>query len=140
MAFREKMGLVTIILFIMGFVGFLTFGFTQVVCPRPPLNFRMEEINNAYVIVHGWAFLLNSWNAHPPIAGITDKATNVLEEPINAGGKDASFLFQNLNNQCKAIILPKSLNSVVGQGSLLSYFPLTSQPATLNYPLPNSKQ
>ncbi|KAI8971234.1 chitin synthase [Pilobolus umbonatus] len=107
----------------MGFVGFLTFGFTQVVCPRPPLNFRMEELNNGYVIIHGWAFLLASWSSHPPVNGITDKATSVIDEPFNAGGKDASFLFQNLNNQCNSIILPKSSNSVIGQGTLASYFP-----------------
>lgn len=123
MAFREKMGLVTIILGIMAFVGFLTFGFTQVVCPRPPLSFRVETINSGYVVIHGWAYLLASWNEHPPIAGVTDKATNVIYDPIHAGGKDASFLFQNINQHCASIITPKSSGAQVGQGDTPSYFP-----------------
>ncbi|CAO0790831.1 unnamed protein product [Mucor circinelloides] len=123
MAFREKMGLVTIILGIMAFVGFLTFGFTQVVCPRPPLSFRVETINSGYVVIHGWAYLLASWNDHPPIAGVTDKATNVIYDPINAGGKDASFLFQNINQHCASIITTKTSGAVVGQGDTPSYFP-----------------
>jgi chitin synthase len=123
MAFREKMGLVTIILGIMAFVGFLTFGFTQVVCHSPPLSFRVESINNGYVIIHGWAYLLASWNGHPAIPGITDKPTNVIYDPINAGGKDASFLFQNINQNCASIIMPKNLGATVGKGDTPSYFP-----------------
>ncbi|KAI8643796.1 chitin synthase-domain-containing protein [Parasitella parasitica] len=107
----------------MAFVGFLTFGFTQVVCPRPPLSYRVETINNGYVVIHGWAYLLASWNDHPPIAGVSDKATNVIYDPINAGGKDASFLFQNINQNCASIITPKSSGAHVGQGDTPSYFP-----------------
>ncbi|KAI9259804.1 chitin synthase [Helicostylum pulchrum] len=117
------MGLVTIILGIMAFVGFLTFGFTQVVCPRPPLSFRVETINSGYVVIHGWAYLLASWNSHPAIPGSTDKPTNVIYEPIHAGGKDASFLFQNINQQCNSIFLPKSQSAVIGKGNTPSYFP-----------------
>jgi chitin synthase len=117
------MGLVTIILGIMAFVGFLTYGFTQVVCPRPPLSFRVETLNSGYVVIHGWAYLLASWNGHPSVPGLTDKTTNVIYEPINAGGKDASFLFQNINQRCASIILPKAQGAVVGKGDLLSYFP-----------------
>lgn len=119
MAFREKMGLVTIILGIMAFVGFLTFGFTQVVCPRPPLSFRIESMNSGYVVIHGWAYLLSSWNDHPPISGITDKPTSVIYEPINAGGKDASFLFQKINQHCASIITPKASE----QSDTATYFP-----------------
>lgn len=123
MAYREKIGLVVIILGIMAFVGFLTFGFTQVVCPRPPLSFRVESITSGYVIIHGWAYLLASWNGHPAIPGITDKQTNVIYEPINAGGKDASFLFQNINQNCASIIMPKNLGAIIGKGDTPSYFP-----------------
>lgn len=123
MAFREKIGLVTIIIGIMAFVGFLTFGFTQVVCPRPPLSFRVETINSGYVVIHGWAYLLASWNQHPVIPGTSDKPTNVIYEPIHAGGKDASFLFQNINQQCSSIFLPKATGAVIGKGETPSYFP-----------------
>ncbi|ORE18571.1 chitin synthase [Rhizopus microsporus] len=107
----------------MAFVGFLTFGFTQVVCPRPPLSFRLYSISNGYVIIHGWAYMLASWNNHPPIPGISKVPTNVIYEPINAGGMDASFLFQSINGHCASVITPKSKGSVVGGSSLPSYFP-----------------
>ncbi|KAI9280480.1 chitin synthase [Sporodiniella umbellata] len=107
----------------MGFVGFLTFGFTQVVCPRPPLSFRLGSINEGYVIIHGWAYLLANWNSHPPIPGLLDSPTNVIYPPIHAGGKDASFLFQNINQHCTNIITPKDRRLVLGQDSLPSYFP-----------------
>jgi chitin synthase len=117
------MGLVTIILGIMAFVGFLTFGFTQVVCPRPPLSFQIETINNGYVVIHGWAYMLASWNGHPAIPGVSGTSTNPIYEPINAGGKDASFLFQNMNGHCSSIITSKEPGAVVGQGNLPTYFP-----------------
>ncbi|KAI8984115.1 chitin synthase-domain-containing protein [Mycotypha africana] len=131
MAFREKIGLVTVILGIMAMVGFLTFGFTQVVCPRPPLSFRVESINDGYVIVHGWAYMLASWNDHPPIApaiandisGNNNKINNVMDEPFNASGKDASFLFQNINGNCLSIIKPKDDTVVIGHDATPGYFP-----------------
>ncbi|KAI8368346.1 chitin synthase-domain-containing protein [Choanephora cucurbitarum] len=116
MAFREKIGLVTIILAIMASVGFLTFGFTQTVCPQPPLSFRIDSIGQGYVIIHGWAYLLASWNGHPT-------THNVIYEPINAGGKDASFLFQTINQHCRSVFLPKKSGVTVGQDELPAYFP-----------------
>ncbi|KAI9263354.1 chitin synthase-domain-containing protein [Phascolomyces articulosus] len=92
----------------MAFVGFLTFGFTQTVCPRPPLSFRIDQINEGYVVVHGWAYMLASWNDHPVIADLTDEPTNPVYPPIDAGGKDASFLFQSdEEGLCTNIITPK---------------------------------
>lgn len=138
MAYREKMGLVVIIMLIMGFVGFLTFGFTQVVCPRPPLSFRLNSINSGYVIIHGWSYMLANWNSHPQIPGISDAQTNVIYEPINAGGKDASLLFQNINQYCTNIITPKVQGAVVGQDSLPSYFPCQLVDKDLLLPDPSS--
>ncbi|EEB98716.1 hypothetical protein MPER_01727, partial [Moniliophthora perniciosa FA553] len=39
-AWREKIGLVSIILVLMAGVGFITFGFTQAVCGKPPNRFH----------------------------------------------------------------------------------------------------
>ncbi|KAI8084634.1 chitin synthase [Halteromyces radiatus] len=123
-AFREKIGLVSVILYIMAFVGFLTFGFTQAVCPRPSLSFRMDQLNDGYVVIHGQAYLLASWNDHPPIPYLSSENLNPVYPPINAGGKDASFLFQNMNSSsCANVIVPKMANAKLGSQSLPTFFP-----------------
>ncbi|KAL0089715.1 chitin synthase [Phycomyces blakesleeanus] len=109
----------------MGFVGFLTFGFTQVVCPRPPMSYRIDSISQGYVVIHGWAYFLASWNDHPPIPDLGTDPMNPIYPPVNANGMDASFLFQMQNNNkfCANIITAKS-NMVVGQDSSVpTYFP-----------------
>ncbi|KAF7724964.1 Chitin synthase, class 3 [Apophysomyces ossiformis] len=106
-AWREKIGLVSFILFIMAFVGFLTFGFTQAVCPTPPLSLHGGQINPGYVVINGWAYMLSNWQGHPPIPGATNGSTNVLYPPINGGGMDASFLFQQSPAACAETYLPK---------------------------------
>ncbi|CAO3597630.1 unnamed protein product [Absidia cylindrospora] len=120
-AFREKMGLISMILFVMAFVGFLTFGFTQISCPRPPMSFQVDQLNDGYVVIHGRAYLLASWNDHPPIPDLSIEKINPVYPPIDAGGKDASFLFQNMNSSiCANVIVPKQ--SQFG-GDVLTYFP-----------------
>ncbi|KAI9496149.1 chitin synthase-domain-containing protein [Zychaea mexicana] len=122
----------------MAFVGFLTFGFTQTVCPRPPLSFRVNKINSGYVIVHGWAYMLASWNDHPIIAELTDEPTNPVYPPIDAGGKDASFLFQSdEQGVCTNVFTPK----ISGQPQQTDgiYFPCQLfDPMTTNVNVPSS--
>jgi chitin synthase len=130
-AWREKMGLISVILLIMTFVGFLTFGFTQTVCGSPPPRLRVNHVDNGYMIFHGTAYnLVNSH--HPPAAGIPRRldgsGANVLFDlPQKNGGKDGSFLFQNVNGKCKGLITkaPKSDVPSDGQGNLAWYFPCT---------------
>ncbi|KAI7897590.1 chitin synthase-domain-containing protein [Cokeromyces recurvatus] len=97
----------------MALVGFLTFGLTQVLCSRPPLSFH--TIGEGYIIVHGWAYLLASWNQHPPIPNSNETHLNVIYEPILASRKDASFLFQNMQGGCSDVIVPREPQ--------LAYFP-----------------
>jgi chitin synthase len=118
-AWREKIGLVSMIVIVMGFVGFLTFGFTQAVCPIPPLSVHGGQVSNGYLVIHGWAYMLADWDAHPAIPGITEgSTTNVLYPPLNGGGMDASFLFQNQidTSACSNVLTPK-------QGAQPTYFP-----------------
>jgi chitin synthase len=103
MAWREKIGLVSFILFIMGCVGFLTFGFTQAVCPIPPLSVRGGQVSPGYLIIGGWAYMLASWD-HP--AGSTNEIGNVLYSPVNAAGMDATFLFQTPQPDCASVFIP----------------------------------
>ena len=136
-AWREKMGLLSIILIIMGVVGFLTFGFTQVVCGRPALRLRVNEVTGGYMIFHGSAYDLST-SHHPAAEGIPnrlDPATgqsvgaNVLFDlPIKHGGQDGSFLFQNVNGKCKGLIqrAPNSDVPTDSSGNLAWYFPCTT--------------
>ena len=107
-AWREKMGLISIILFIMGVVGFLTFGFTQAVCSTPPLKLRVNKVDTGYMIFHGTAYDLTN-SHHPAAEGIPKRldgsGANVLYDlPEKHGGQDGSFLFQNVNGKCKGLI------------------------------------
>ncbi|KAG5420962.1 CHS3 [Candida metapsilosis] len=104
-AWREKIGLISCILYIGAFVAYLTFGFTKTVCSKEQVRTRINEVNSGYLIINGRSFDLTS-SKHPAAAGI-GAGSNVLYPPINAGGKDASFLFQNVNGNCKNLIVPR---------------------------------
>jgi chitin synthase len=59
-------------------------------------------VSPGYLIIDGWAYMLASWN-HP--VGITNETTNVLYPPINAGGMDATFLFQSIQPACTSVFI-----------------------------------
>ncbi|CCE85995.1 Piso0_005639 [Millerozyma farinosa CBS 7064] len=119
-AWREKMGLISCILYIGAFVAYLTFGFTKTVCSPGLIRTRINHVNSGYLIVNGRSYDLTS-SQHPKAAGI-DAGTNVLYPPINAGGKDASFLFQNVNGNCKGLITPRDNCSIPTNGDELAYY------------------
>lgn len=123
-AWREKMGLISIILFIMGCVGFITFGFTAVVCGAPGVRLRINHVDSGYMIFHGSAYDL-SQSAHPAARGIPAGANVLYDLPEKYGGMDGSFMFQNVNGKCKDIIT-RQTNSDVPTNSandLAWYFP-----------------
>lgn len=123
-AWREKMGLISIILFIMACVGFLTFGFTAVVCGTPGVRLRINHVDSGYMIFHGSAYEL-SQSKHPAAKGITAGSNVLFDLPEKHGGQDGSFLFQNVNGKCKGLIT-RSENSDVPTNSdndLAWYFP-----------------
>ena len=122
-AWREKIGLISIILTLGLFVGFLTFGFTQAVCSQPPVSFTVSQITNGYLVIHGRAYDLTR-SSHPAAFGIP-AGSNVLYPPVNAGGLDASFMFQNVNSKCKGLITPTADSSILhdNNGNLGWYFP-----------------
>ncbi|KAG5929710.1 Chitin synthase 4 [Claviceps africana] len=131
-AWREKMGLISIILFIMATVGFLTFGFTATVCSAPPQRLQINKVTGNYMIFHGIAYDLST-SHHPPAEGIPLRqdglGANVLYDlPEKHAGQDGSFLFQNVNGHCKGLIT-KAPNSAVPtnpDNDLAWYFPCTT--------------
>src|SRR3569833_77084 len=129
-AWREKMGLISIILFIMAFVGFLTFGFNQAVCGSPSTRLRVNYVTGGFMIFHGVADDLTT-SHHPAAEGIPrhlyGSGANVLFDlPQKHGGQDGSFLFQNVNGKCKGIINRADGSKIPtdASGNLARYFPL----------------
>lgn len=124
-AWREKMGLVSIVLLLMGIVGFFTFGFTQVVCGLQPLRIAGGEANNGTLIINGYAYDLASWK-HPAAGSAFNGSTNpIYMDEWMAGGKDASFLFQKVNQKCQGVITPSGQSSIQhdNNGNMAYYFP-----------------
>jgi chitin synthase len=123
-AWREKMGLISIILQIMATVGFVTFGFTAAVCGTTPLRLRVNEVGDGYMIFHGSAYNLVD-SSHPAAEGIPDGSNVLFDLPEKEGGKDGSFLFQNVNGKCKGLITLASGSDVPtnDDGDLAWYFP-----------------
>ncbi|KAF1959216.1 chitin synthase 4 [Byssothecium circinans] len=124
-AWREKIGLCSIILSICAIVGFLTFGFTETVCPNGGgVRQQVNKVGNGYLIVHGKAYDLTG-SHHPTAAGIPQGANVLFDLPQKFGGMDASFLFQNVNGACKGLITkaPNSPITTNAAGDMSWYFP-----------------
>ncbi|GAA5906720.1 hypothetical protein JCM8208_006367 [Rhodotorula glutinis] len=121
-AWREKIGLLSIIALAMAFVGFLTFGFTQTVCGTPALRYRAGDIDTGSMIFHGFNYDMDGFR-HPAAAGISE-GSNPLYDIFNAGGKDGSFLFQKVNQKCLGIITPAARTGITHNGDEMGwYFP-----------------
>lgn len=104
-AWREKMALISCILYIGAIVGYLTFGFTRTVCTHTQVKTRINHVSSGSLIINGRSYDLTS-SKHPQAAGVP-LGSNVLYPPVNAGGMDASLLFQNVNGNCKNLIVPR---------------------------------
>jgi len=123
-AWREKMGLISLIMMICAFVGFLTFGFTQTVCPSGGgERLRINKVDRGFLIMHGQAY--NLLDSHHPLAlHITEGANVLFDLPQKYGGMDASFMFQQVNGACKGLITPAPGSDVPSNGDELAwYFP-----------------
>ena len=115
------MGLLSIIAGLMAGVGFLTFGFTETVCGKPPNRFHAGQIENASVIIHGYDYDFSHFK-HPKTENTFNGNTNpLLEGGWNLAGADISFMFQVTNLNCKPFIT-RAPNSTIA-GNLDWYFP-----------------
>lgn len=124
-AWREKIGLITIILMICAFVGFLTFGFTQTVCPADfQSRMRINDVGSGYLIIHGEAYDLTK-SSHPGAIGVPTGSNVLWDLPVKYGGMDVSFMFQNVNGHCKGLITAANGSDVPtnDNGDLGWYFP-----------------
>ncbi|KDQ62928.1 glycosyltransferase family 2 protein [Jaapia argillacea MUCL 33604] len=123
-AWREKMGLLSIIGTLMAGVGFLTFGFTISVCGTPPNRYHTGSISNGSVIIHGFDYDFTNFK-HPKAGNTFNGETNpLLQSNWSVAGNDISFMFQNVNENCKGYITKAANSSITGSnGNLDWYFP-----------------
>lgn len=120
MAWREKIGLISVICYIGAFVAYLTFGFTATVCKNGVIRIRNSEVSPEFLIINGRAYDMLHFK-HPAAEGIP-AGSSVLYPPLDGAGMDASFLFQNVNGYCKDVITPKENCSIPHDGSNLAYY------------------
>jgi chitin synthase len=106
----------------MAFVGFLTFGFTKSVCGTPALRYKNGDIQTGSMIFHGYDYDMDKFS-HPAAAGIAG-GSNPLYDEFNTAGKDGSFLFQKVNENCLGVITPAPGSGIVNDGTKMGwYFP-----------------
>jgi chitin synthase len=121
------MGLISIIILICAFVGFLTFGFTQSVCGLQKLRLRTNHVDRGYMIFHGEAYNLVE-SHHPAALGVPLDSNVLYDLPHKYGGQDGSFMFQKVNGACKGLITRANGSDVPtnSDGDLAWYFPCTA--------------
>jgi chitin synthase len=119
------MGLLSLVAVLMTAVGYLTFGFTETVCGRPPTRFHSGSIDTGSVIIHGFDYDLSKFN-HPKTANVFQNgSTNPLfEGNWDVAGNDISFMFQKVNQKCLGIVTKASNSTISGDnGNVDWYFP-----------------
>ncbi|KAI8614433.1 chitin synthase-domain-containing protein [Chytriomyces sp. MP71] len=100
-AYREKVALCIIIFLLMGIVGFLTFGFQIVVCPKSTINYAPYS-NLTNVAIHG--------NLYAPNPGAGS------EHPVEFG-QSVSDVFTSINGADVSLLFPPAQ----GQGACAVY-------------------
>ena len=116
-AWREKMGLMVIILCLMALVGYITFGFTQTVCGIQN-RYLLDEVfknktHSSSALVGGKTLSLDDWT-HKPFPGDDNpKYINLTTNPIAYTylygadhGANLNLLFQKTGDACEGILEP----------------------------------
>ncbi|KAF9113168.1 Chitin synthase, class 3 [Mortierella sp. AM989] len=129
-AWREKIALVSLILIMVLFVAFLTFGLQQALCKDDRSGKFVAGSRPLNVIVHGKGYYFNTEGTdgivwlHPSInKDISSEPVDIMNLPSNpASGQDASFLFQDtIGGECQDFITRTS--PPVAENQANYYFP-----------------
>ena len=109
-AWREKMGLVWIILVIMGLVGYITFGFTETVCGTNQrynlYDLQYGDKSNGIVIGYGTAFSMDSFR-HPRVEGDPDlngNTTPIYTDRFHLAKSYINLLFPVTGGPCEGVL------------------------------------
>lgn len=122
-AWREKIGLISIICGVGTFVGYVSFLFSNTACSYYLPKINTNNITDNLVRIHGRAYPFNT-------EGIPESTPMLISyygifAPKSYGGSDATLLFQNVNGNCKELIKPKKNCSIPHDenGNIAWYFP-----------------
>lgn len=120
-AWREKMGLMSIILTSMAGVGFLTFGFNQAVCGAPPNRYLAGTVGKASIIINGHDYDFSTFD-HPVVQGVfTGKSNPLYEGGYNVAAMDLSFMFQYNHGSCRDVITAAKGSVITQTDGLLDW-------------------
>ncbi|MCO5565642.1 hypothetical protein L7F22_019316 [Adiantum nelumboides] len=103
-AWREKIGIMSIVTLCMAFVGFLTFGFTKAVCKTKEVRLAAGDVNAGSSVLYGYQYSFGDF-FHPQV-GIFGKNTlynhtnPAYSQPWLTGGKDISNIFPKTSPRC----------------------------------------
>lgn len=121
MAWRDKIALISIICYLGAIVAYITFGFTRTVCANSGERIENSKMNTGYVTINGKAYTYNGTGTDG--SDLQVKNNDVIG-PWQDAGKDVTFLFQNVNGNCKNIIVPRDNCSIPNEDNELAwYFP-----------------
>lgn len=89
MAWREKIALISLIIYSGIFVAFLTFGFNTIFCkPQNLVDVSYTDLTQEQSLIHGYVY----------------KSEDIQKFGIkDIGNKDLSFMFQNVEGNCKSV-------------------------------------
>uniref|UniRef100_A0A060TBL5 chitin synthase n=1 Tax=Blastobotrys adeninivorans TaxID=409370 RepID=A0A060TBL5_BLAAD len=105
LAWREKMGLNSIIFIISLLVGFCTFGLNNIMCTQSIARMHYNAVPRGTMVVHGSLLNISSFT-HIPIYSHTDGLHGLaIKNALRI--TDGSLLFQNVNNYCLGQLQPK---------------------------------
>lgn len=121
-AWREKIGLVSIVLLAMAFVGFITFGFTKAVCDTTVQRYNTSSVNAGSTVFQGYFYDFSTFR-HPNVApfqagGPYSGSNPAYSDPWLTGGKDATNLFQVAGDRCSSFLTNRD-----GGAQPTAYFP-----------------
>ncbi|CCF57079.1 hypothetical protein KAFR_0C00840 [Kazachstania africana CBS 2517] len=126
LAWRAKLGLLSVILYLGIFVSFLTFGFTKTFCDHSTLCLKVDSIGKEYMVIHGKVYRFEPY--FDDDKNSTELKNSTIFSHRSNGGMDASFLFQNLNGNCFDLITATENSTVPrdsANGNLAWYYPCT---------------
>lgn len=137
-AWREKIGLISVICWIGIIVCYISFIFSRTACSYYVPKINTKHVTENFVRIHGRAY---PFSTH----GIPEATPMLISfyglfAPNSYGGSDATLLFQNVNGNCKGLFKPKENSSIPydKDGNLGWYFPCvkffqnSTEPINLN--------
>ncbi|CCK72518.1 chitin synthase CHS3 KNAG_0K01570 [Huiozyma naganishii CBS 8797] len=123
MAWREKIAILSVIVYIGAIIAYLTFGFTKTVCGAPSLRLQSDDVSSGYVSANGKLYLFDGTGTEG--SDLEADGVSKIRGPWTTAGKDVSFLFQNVNGNCHNVIVPRDNSSIPhdDNNNLAWYFP-----------------